>query len=474
MQCEPLSLLAGPHWPRAVATVAETALTAGHLDAAAVRLADRWFHFLAARKIATPREQDFAAFGSVAKLEDLRKALRLISPGDLAPILPALKAKRGDLWRKKKSVAGNPARGRRGAAPEISLPLDALPKAWRRALHGMRSLRTTLDTGRLSLEDRTPPAAKVINNLESTLRILAGDCRRRGLPIELTSETFTNWREARLAPWTDAKGKQRTPNRHVTIATRCKELALFAAWCEMDEDLIHEIHERRRRHGRASKGARKRKETWMLANDVGIGDVWVRAEELLEAAEAAPPASALRAQLSLDAACLALSIVAPLRIGDLHRLRIGEHLKRHADGWSLSVVTGKTDALYERPRLWPELTPFLDAVVLLAAPGGNFWAGYDARGAPSTPVFSQNFGETDCCESWPSKVWTRHFGIGSHIVRSLWHQLMFESEDDDQYIALALCGQGHGRTAMAYIMQGNRKRAVRRGRAKIRAAREAA
>ncbi len=45
--------------------------------------------------------------------------------------------------------------------------------------------------------------------------------------------------------------------------------------------------------------------------------------------------------------------------------------------------------------------------------------------------------------------------------------MMFESEDDDQYIALALCGQGNGRTAMEYIMKGNRKRAARRGRAKI-------
>ena len=45
----------------------------------------------------------------------------------------------------------------------------------------------------------------------------------------------------------------------------------------------------------------------MLSHDVGIGDVWVRAEELLEAANAAPPASALRATLTFDAACLGLT-----------------------------------------------------------------------------------------------------------------------------------------------------------------------
>lgn len=128
----------------------------------------------------------------------------------------------------------------------------------------------------------------------------------------------------------------------------------------------------------------------------------------------------------------------------------------------------------DRPRLWPEVTRFLDAVVLLDAPGGDFWSGYDTRSAPSTSFFSRDGGKSDCGEGWPTKVWTRHFGIGAHIVRSLWHQMMFDSEDDGQYIALALCGQGHGRTAMDYIVRGNRRRAGHRGRAKIRASREAA
>jgi hypothetical protein len=187
---------------------------------------------------------------------------------------------------------------------------------------------------------------------------------------------------------------------------------------------------------------RKRKEEWMLTNDVGIGDVRVRAEELLDAAQAAPVASDLRARQTLDAACLALSIVAPRRIGDLHRIRIGKHLKRHADGWRLSILTAKTELAYDRTRLCPEVTPFLDAVILLDAPGGEFWAGYEARCAPSTALFSGDGGRTGYDELSPTKVWIRHFEIGAHIIRSLWHQLMFECEDDEQYVALALCGHG--------------------------------
>lgn len=471
---EILTLLAKPHWPHPAATTARAFFATGELDAAAVRLADRWYRHLATRRIAVPREQDFLTFGSSAKLKNLHKVLRLIAPQDLSPIMPALTAKRSEAWQKAKATAAGCSTSRpRPRAPELSVPFANLPKAWQRALREMRSLRQTHDAGRLSPDDRNPPSTKVIRNMEMTLRTLAGDCARQGLPVELTIETFTAWRSARLSPWIDSRGRQRAPNRHVTIAARCKELAVFAAWCEMDEALISEIHHHLRRHMRASKGAQKRKEEWMLANELGIGDVWVHAEELLEAAMAAPPASASRLRLTLDAACLAFSIVAPLRIGDLHRLRIGEHLERCADGWSLSIVTEKTGAPYERPRLWPELTPFLDAIILLSAPGGDFWSGYDARSMPSTTVFSRNLGKTDCHLGWPSKAWRRHFGIGAHIVRSLWHQMMFESEDDDQYIALALCGQGNERTAMEYIMKGNRVRARRRGRAKIRASREA-
>jgi hypothetical protein len=211
-------LLAGPHWPGPAAAAAETSLAAGALDAASVRLADRWYRHLAMRRVAVPREHDFTAFGSLGQLERLRNALRLIAPRDLAPILPALTAKRAEAWRKAKAMSEGPAAPRQGRAPELSIPFANLPKAWQRALREMRSLRRTLDAGRLSLDDRTPPSGKVIRNLESTLRIFGGVCTAKNLPMELTIETFTAWRATRRA----------AGNRDVTIASRCKELALFA------------------------------------------------------------------------------------------------------------------------------------------------------------------------------------------------------------------------------------------------------
>lgn len=464
----------GGHWPAGAAATARAAAATGALDAAGLRLLDRWYRHLAERRVAVPRIDDYASFRGIETVRRLRTALVHVAPDDLPPLRLALRSLEAARWQSIRAAAGSPPTQQTGPKPELSLPLGELPKSWRTSLKEMRTLRTTLDSGRLTIEDRTPPSAKVIRKLESTLRIFAGVCRTNGHPIELTKETFNLWREARLAPRIDRKGRQRAGNRHGTVASRCKELALFASWCDMDEDLLSEIRQRGRRHLNAGRGDQKRKEAWMLSNDVGIGDVWVMAEELLEAAAAAPPGSALRASLTFDAACLALSIVAPLRIGDLHRITFGEHLERTADGWSLSIRTDKTDRLYHRPRLWPEVTPFLDAVILLDAPGSDFWPCYQERVAAGAWLFSQDGGASEPDELWPTKVWERHVGIGAHIVRSMWHQMMFDSEDDDQYIALALCGQGHGRTAMDYIVRGNQARALRRGRAKMRAAREAA
>ena len=49
-------------------------------------------------------------------------------------------------------------------------------------------------------------------------------------------------------PWVDRKGRERAGNKHVTVASRCKELATFAAWCDMDGELVREIQDRGRRH----------------------------------------------------------------------------------------------------------------------------------------------------------------------------------------------------------------------------------
>ena len=103
------------------------------------------------------------------------------------------------------------------------------------------------------------------------------------------------------------------------------------------------------------------------------------------------------------------------------------------------------------------------------APGGDLWAGYDAR--VGTKLFSADFGGTGLSGDSISDVWEEHVGCGAHIVRTLWHQTAWESDRDLTWMALALCGQRAEKTAKPYRIEGARRRAAREGRRLVGAAR---
>ena len=166
-------------------------------------------------------------------------------------------------------------------------------------------------------------------------------------------------------------------------------------------------------------------------------------------------------------------MAAPLRISDLYRFRFDEEIRRDATGWSIAIKTQKTGGDYERSELWPELTEFLDELLVLDAPGGDLWLGYDRRSG--THLFSRDGGVTALTADWISDVWYEHVGTGEHIVRTLWHQLAYDSDVDRTWMALSLCGQrGGGRTANEYRDKNQRARAVRAGRRSLSALRQVA
>lgn len=426
------------------------------------RLLERWTAYLDERGVQAPQIEDFVSFGSASKLENLRTALNKVTPGAIGPLRIALKQLRSAKYRRDHPVPETRENRKPRVPASISIAEAQLPRPWQRALRDMRRLRETTNEGMLALDDRNPPSAKVIQSLSSTLRVFAKTCLDHDLLIEITRETLDIWRRVRH----EAGNKQRS------IASRLKELLLFSIWCELDEEIIDRISELRQRYNRAGQGERKRKEIWMLIHDVGLSDVWSRAEDLLELALGAPMGTARRTRLVLDACCLAMSVACPLRCGDLHRIRFGDNLRRNATSWSLKIRTQKGDIDYHRPELWPELTPFLDAVLMLDLRDCSVEDAMELKSG--TDLFSRDGGKTGVYVSWPTRCWLRHYGIGEHIVRTLWHTMMFESEDDDQWIALALCGQKGIRTAMHYVVAGRHRRATRRGRDKIRALRTSA
>ena len=321
----------------------------------------------------------------------------------------------------------------------------------------MQSARDHIDRGGLHLSGPKPPSASSIRHITYALRALVRTCQVHGLVVEFGREALTAWIDDAEARGCAASG----------LALQIGMLHRFSVrLLGKKADLTAKLAELRKTYAMRSKGRQKIKERFLLAHPQTLGQLWLKAEDLREQAHELPPGSAARHQLLREALALALTIVVPLRIGDLHRLRIETHLRRTATGWSLRARTCKTGGDYEREHLWDEVTPFLDDLVVEDAIGSNLWLGYDRRA--DTPIFSPDGGRTGLTADWLSDVWETHVGSGAHIIRTLWHQLCWESDRDATWIALALCGQRDERTAASYRIEGARRRAARQGRALMR------
>ena len=180
-----------------------------------------------------------------------------------------------------------------------------------------------------------------------------------------------------------------------------------------------------------------------------------------------PSGSIERLDMALDALAIALAVNVPLRIGDLHRIQIGMHLTRSfdMDTWTVDLRCEKMGNDYVA-ELWPELTPFLDAVVLAGRSHGALAA--RIRKLDGEYLFAKLGKKLG--EGWISKAWRRHIGIGEHIVRTLWHEEALDNEDT--WMALVLCGQeGGGRTARHYQVKQQKRQAGKRAKSLMRAAR---
>lgn len=418
-------------------------------------LLDRWLRH-AASLPGAPTVEDFVAFGRLSTLERLRPMLAAAAPTQAGPLRLALRKLRAQKRSGRRAATGR----QRGPALTCSVPAHALPAIWQAQLAAMASHRRRLDQGFLVDEDRRPPSIKQIAGIAYTLRALAYACRERSLPVGLTPQTIAAWLDA-----AEARGC-----RPSGLAAQIGQLRTFIAWSEPKSDLRKPLRRLARRKTSLARMQRKRKEQWLIDNsDVNLADVWAEAEALLAVSADLPLASRARHKAVIEALALALAVVVPLRIGDLHCLVVGRDIERTAVGWRLAVTTEKTGAGYKRPELWPELTPFLDALLAVDAPGGDVWAGYDLH--RGKPLFSFDGGATCVHRDWISDAWQDHIGTGAHIVRTLWHELVGDRGDDRVWVALALCGQRDRRTARAYQVTQARKNAVARGHSLLAARR---
>lgn len=416
-------------------------------------LLDRWSAYTASLP-GTPTTDDFVAFGRLSTLERLRRLLVASNPEQAGPLCLALRCLRAEKRLGRSMATGQP----RGPRRSRSVAPDELPVEWQAQLASMESDRRRMDRGFLVDEERAPPSMKQVAGIRYTLRALAHACGERGLPCRLDI--------AGVVAWLDAA--ERRGCRPSGLSAQIGQLRTFALWCDPKSDLRKPLRRLARRKAALARRQRKRKEQWLLDHDISLADVWEKAEALLAASSGLPPAGRARHKSVVEAVALALAIVVPLRIGDLHRLIVGVDIERTAVGWRLAVETEKTGLDYHRPELWPELTPFLDALMIVDAPGGDLWTGYELR--VGKPLFS--FDSEACVHrDWVSDVWQDHVGTGAHIVRTLWHEMVGEDDDDRLWVALALCGQKDRRTAREYRVRQAQEAAVRKGRGLLAARR---
>ncbi len=368
-----------------------------------------------------------------------------------------------DLKRDKTMREGPKGKGgARGKKREVSIPVRELRDDWRATLAEMRSRREAIEAGMIDLGEVAPPALSQVKAMEYVLCCISKVCLDAGRPAEIDCESVKAWLSRQ-----DARGQKETGT-----SLQIRKLRDFLAYRGEQRKLRKQLAKEASRYGRIGRLKRKRKYTWLLENPTDIGKVWSLGEELLAESRRTKAGTSRRYFLALHAAALALAVAAPLRIGDLWRFQIGQEIKRDATGWSLEIVTRKTRGGYERPELWPELTEFFDELLILEAPGGDLWTGYDRR--CGTPLFSRDGGATPLSADWISDVWYEHVGTGEHIVRTLWHQIAYDSDVDRTWMALALCGQVGRATADEYRDRNARARAVRAGRRTLQLIRQQA
>jgi hypothetical protein len=419
----------------------------------------RWAAHLAGRGVAVPELEDFLSFGRLSTLERLLPNLAASAPAQCGPLRAAIQSLRAE----KRARAGSKATGRRpGKQLSVSVERADLPPSWLGPLDEMTAARRHLDAGGIHFDGKKPPAMSSIKGMTYVLRCLAFSCRRQGIEPELRKRAVRAWIDDAEARGCGDRGLalQIGLLRRFVIRVDGKKSKLAGPLASLRLD-----------YAVRGKIGMKRKEKFLLAHPTTIGEIWEKAEALLADAALKPVGSATRQKLLREASALALGVAVPLRIGDLHRFRVGIHLTRSTAVWSLTTDIRKTGGDYDRGDLWPELTPFLDALIEVDAPGGDLWTGYDAR--QGMPLFTEDFGATGLSGDWISDVWQEHVGCGAHIIRTLWHQICWDQDDDSTWVALALCGQAAPRTAEHYTVKGQRRRALTDGRRLIQAARRA-
>lgn len=374
-----------------------------------LRVLDRFLAYAEAREITVPTVGDFLGFAdgrtSSRRLRSLKTALDTLLPGNPAVLLTLNEA-----IRQKSPPKPSRAGSRPRPPAEKRVPLGDLPADWLRVLTEMRS--------GMGSDLRASPAASVVDSIEEVLREYAKVVLDRGLPLEITIEGVRALEETRTA----RAGTKKKPryshdgDRPATRHTAVMRLRLFGEWLGVDPLVLAALrrHENALRRGLNSVNKLKDGRVERLPS---LSDTWCLAEDLLTRSRTARRRQTGQ-RLMNEAAAIALWTFLPLRLKD-GQLVWGRDIFIVGDRYAVDIDTHKEGEPL-RGRLHPDLTPFLDALVLQGVDPIHLEVMRARACEGHLPVFRATNGRI-LSASYPSSVWRGHFGTGAHIARTRVH-----------------------------------------------------
>ena len=439
-------ILGNPLWTDELAFPAHEHLLAGRLSVVQLRLVHRFLVHLGQRgkTLLRTENHDIAEFGPLWRVERLAQALSIVAPEVAVLARPALKELRSEKWQKEKAARKSVTRKCRR---HLSLPQEDWPAAWRIALRALEARAAVAEGEEIGLDDGPVYAASIVRSLTNTVGQLARSNRDYGIGDAISVGAV----DALLRAFR-ARGSR--PN---TKLARTKELLIFATEISAGEDVLIFLRQLKEGFTRESRLKRTRKEEVLQEFPHTLGDIYLTAMDLLEQAGELPAHRDAAFHARMDSALIGLSCNAPLRCGDLHRLRIGREIVRDEQGWRLRLKQKKNQQNYGVP-VWPEVAEMLDALVLDGQSPEALCRRLNE--VDGRYLFSWDGGLTAVDDQWPSKVWRRHFGVGEHYVRSLWCSYYAEEDPDNAWAASALVGQRSELTRKVYEVNVLRQKSV--------------
>ena len=384
-----------------------------------IRMADRWFRYRAQH--ARVDEAMVLRFdvdaSSLSRLSEFLTAIDPENPDNI--ILQQAQRKRGHAeagYRKK----------------ALKRPYHGIPEPFYGQISALFDEKPGLSVPRLK-------------SICSALRRLCTACDAVQLPYDLTEDT--------ARAFVDGLFEDDLAMR--SIAAYCDFLACFAKKTGYPREISAALMEVHNATKLESKTDLRRKEKKLAQYPIDLVDIALTAHTLLEQACDQDDIRNRRRDYVLAGAVALLSKL-QLRTLDLRQGVLGREFRRDSEGWIVDLKTSKTGTSI-KGRLAPELTRYLDAVLLMDVSEAHLWSVYARR--VGTALFGNPAqGWTPYGKNWLWRNMTERLHHGPHIVRTLIYDAVAADADLDAAVAQSLCGHGNFTSRKFYEIGADRHR----------------